>query len=146
MLKENFDRLVRQVRAQQQGEQTGADLTDQQRSEEPQLVTGRHGSLSACSEEGTGSPHCAVSASTMPSTTTIQACRLVPKPLAAIIAAIKSELGLPSTTSIPNTISIGMSSLELEVAGTMTLKDKAAQLASELNIPILESEAQAEPG
>ena len=61
------------------------------------------------------------------------------------MASIKSELGLPSATSIPDTIAMGMSSLELAVVGTMTLKHKAAQVAHELDIPIVESnEAQRE--
>ena len=102
-----------------------------------------HGSLSDGNEEGSGSHQCALSASTAPPTTT-KAHRPVLKPLATIVASIKSELGLPSATSIPDTVSMGMSLLGLAVVGTMTLKDKAAQVARELDIPIVGSEAQRE--
>ena len=63
---------------------------------------------------------------------------------ACIHVSINPHIGLPSATSIPDTLSTGMSLLGLAVAGTMTLKDKAAQVARELDIPIAENEAQRE--
>ena len=144
MLKKNFNRLLRQVKAEQRGEQgAGADQRGRQCSEEPQPVAGHHGSLKDGNEAGNGSHHCALSASTAPPTTT-KTRRPVLKPFATIVASIKSELGLPSATSIPDTIAMAMSSLGLAVVGTMTLKDKAAQVAHELDIPIVESEARRE--
>ena len=110
-------------------------------SEQPPPVAGHSMSLTGGNEEGNGSHHCAPSASTAPPTAT-KARRPVLKPLATIVASIKSELGLPSATSIPDTLSMGMSLLGLAAVGTMTLKEKAAQVARELNIPVVESEAQ----
>ena len=106
-------------------------------------MAGYHGSLIDGKEEGNSSHHCALSASTALPTTT-NSRRPVLKPLATIVASIKSELGLPSATSIPDTLSMGMSLLGLAVVGTMTLKEKAMQVARELVIPIVESEAQRE--
>ena len=104
-------------------------------------MAGHRGILSDANEEGNGSQHCAPSASTAPPTAT-NARRLVLKPLATIVASIKSELGLPSATPIPDAISMGISLLGLAVVGTMTLKERAAQVARELDIPVVESEAQ----
>ena len=142
MLKKNFNRLLKQVKAEQRGQQgAGADQRGRQCSER---LAGHHGSLKDGNEAGNGSHHCALSASTAPPTTT-KTRRPVLKPFATIVASIKSELGLPSATSIPDTIAMGMSSLGLAVVGTMTLKDKAAQVAHKLDIPIVESdEAQRE--
>ena len=141
MLKKNFNRLLRQVKAEERGQQgAGADQRGRQCSER---LAGHHGSLKDGNEAGKVSHRCTLSASTAPPTTT-KTRRPVLKPLAAIVASIKSELGLPSATSIPDTIAMGMSSLELAVVGTMTLKDKAAQVARKLDIPIVESEAQRE--
>ena len=140
MLKKNFNRLLRQVKAEQRGEQgAGADQRGRQCSEEPQPVAGHHGSLKDGNEAGKVSHRCTLSASTAPPTTTKTRLPVL-KPLAAIVASIKSELGLPSATSIPDTIAMGMSSLELAVVGTMTLKHKATQVARELDIPIVESD------
>ena len=144
MLKKNFDRLSREVETEQQGQQgAGADQRGRQRSEEPQPEAGHHGSLKDGNEAGKVSHRCTLSASTAPPTTT-KTRRPVLKPFAAIVASIRSELGLPLATSIPDTIAMAMSSLGLAVVGTMTLKDKAAQVAHELDIPIVESEAQRE--
>ena len=144
MLKKNFNRLLREVKAEQRGQQgAGADQRGRQRSEKPQQEAGHHGSLKDRNEERDLSHHFALSASTAPPMTT-KPRRPVLKPFAAIVASIKSELGLPSATSIPDTIAMAMSSLGLAVLGTMTLKDKAAQVAHELDIPIVESEAQRE--
>ena len=143
-LKQNFNRLVKQIKAQQRGEQgTRADQRGRPRSEKPQPVAGHNMSLSDGNEEGNGSHHCALSASSAPPNAT-NSHRPVLKRLAAIVASIKSELDLPSATSIPDTIAMAMSSLGLAVVGTMTLKHKAAQVAHELDIPIVESEAQIE--
>ena len=70
--------------------------------------------------------------------TTANAPRPVLRPIGAIIGSIQSELDLPRTTSISDTISMSMSLLGLAAVGTMTLQDKAAQVAHELGIPITE--------
>ena len=72
------------------------------------------------------------------STTAANAPRPVLRPIGAITGSIQSELDLPRTTSISDTISMSMSLLGLAAVGTMTLKDKAAQVAHELGIPITE--------
>ena len=60
------------------------------------------------------------------------------KPIATIAALIRSELDLPSATSISETISMSMSALELVAVDTTTLKAKAIRVAQELDIPITE--------
>ena len=62
--------------------------------------------------------------------------RPVLKPIALIVARIKSELVLPAATSIPDTLAQSMSALGLAAVATMTLKDKAVRVAKELNIDI----------
>ena len=57
--------------------------------------------------------------------------------ICTVAALIQSELDLPSTSSISDTISMGISSPGLAV-GTMTLKDRAVRVAKELGIPVTE--------
>ena len=73
-----------------------------------------------------------------PTSTTTNARQPALKSITALVASIKSELGLPPATSIFDTISMGMSSLGLAVTDAMTLKDKAIRLAQELGIPVTE--------
>ena len=58
------------------------------------------------------------------------------KPVLAILALIKSELGLPEVTSMADTIAQSTILLGLALADTMPLEEKAVRVARELNIAI----------
>ena len=73
-----------------------------------------------------------------PTSTTTNARQPALKSITALVASIKSELGLPPATSIFDTISMSRSSLELTVTDAITLKDMAIQVAQKLGIPITE--------
>merc|ERR1719231_1963807 len=58
------------------------------------------------------------------------------QPIGQIVDTIKSELGMPPSTSIPEAVNAGMSSLGMQPDSRTGLKDDAVRLAQELNIPI----------
>ena len=145
LLFDNFSRLVHEAKAQQQEEEGPGGRNGQQRSEEVQPVAQGHegadnndNSLSDDGEGEGGAQERAGSASVAsrapPTTTNAPLPDL--KPLTAIIASIKSELGLHPATSILDTISQSSSLLGLALVDPMTLKDKAVRVARELNIPV----------
>ena len=71
-----------------------------------------------------------------PPASTTSARQLGVRPISAIVGAIRHELGLLSSTTIPDTISQAMSTMELKLGGSISLKDKAIFVAKELNIPV----------
>ena len=137
LLLKNFGRIVNEVKAQQQREQENGDQSGQQHAEEqPPPVAGGHHHCNDDSEESKGSR---LSMSRAPPTsTTTNARQPALKSITALVASIKSELGLPPATSIFDTISMSRSSLELTVTDAITLKDMAIQVAQKLGIPITE--------
>ena len=140
-LKANYRRLVQEVKAQHRGEHETGDQSDQQRmEEEPPPVAGRPHSCNDGSEESNGSrlDRTTSTSSASPTSSTMNTRQPALKPIATIAALIRSELDLPSATSISETISMSMSALELAAVGTMTLKAKAIRVAQELDIPITE--------
>ena len=140
-LKKHFGRIVDEVRAQQREDHENGDQSGQQRPEPPPAAV-VHSSCKGDSEGINGSRQGrSISSSTSrvsPTSTLTNARQPALKPITALIASIKSELGLPPATSIFDTISMGMSSLGLAVTDAMTLKDKAIRLAQELGIPVTE--------
>ena len=161
LLWENFSRLVKEVEAQRRGGQEIGYQSCQQRPEAPLADACGRLSCNEDSEESNGSHQDrTASSSDAPSnitntncshqdrttslpgapsnSTTSNVCQPALKPITAIVDLIKSELDLPSTTSIPDTITTGMSSLGLAVVDTMTLKDRAVRVAKELGIPVTE--------
>ena len=143
-LKSNFRRLVQEVKVHEhRGEQETGEQSGQQRMEEaPAPVTGGRHSRTDVSEECDGSGQaCSTSSSSASPTSTTTSARqpaLKVKPIATIADLIRSELDLPSATSISDTIFMSMSALELVTVGTMTLKAKAIRVAQELDIPVTE--------
>ena len=140
LLWKNFGRLVKEVEAQRRGGQESGDPSGQQRPEAPLAEARGRLSRNEASEDSNGShqDRTASSSGAPSNSTTTNVRQPALKPITAIIDLIKSELDLPPTTSIPDTISMGMSSLGLAVVDTMTLKDKAVRVAHELGIPITE--------
>ena len=140
-LKANFRRLVQEVKAQRRGEQETGDQSGQQRVEdEPPPVAGGPHSCNDGIEESNGSRlgRTTSTSRTPPTSSTTNTRQPALKPIATIAALIRSELDLPSATSISETISMSMSTLELVAVDTMTLKAKAIRVAQELDIPITE--------
>ena len=140
-LKANFRRLVQEVKAQRRGKQGTGDQSGQQRVEdEPARVAGGRHSCNDGGEESNGSRlgRTTSTSRTPPTRSTMNTRQPALKPIATIAALIRSELDLPSATSISETISMSMSALELAAVGTMTLKAKAIRVAQELDIPISE--------
>ena len=140
-LKQNFPRLVDEIKAQRRAEQETGDQSGQQRAEEdpPPLA----GGLSSCNdgrEESSGSHHqdraTSSSSAPPPNSTATNTGHPPLEPLGALVALIKSELDLPSAMPIADAISMSMSLLGLVAASTMALNDKALLVARELDIPI----------
>ena len=141
LLFDNFSRLVHEAKAQQQEEEGPGGRNGQQRSEEVQPVAQGHegadnndNSLSDDGEGEGGAQEQAGSASVASRRASVPDL----KPLPAIVALIKSELGLHPATSILDTISQSSSLLGLALVDPMTLKDKAVRVARELNIPVMQ--------
>ena len=145
ILKDNFIRLKDEVKAQQSVKQMSLDR-GQQRVEEAQPVAAgqnqgdnNDAGLDSHDEEkgGTQWGGEATSASSSASSmlpaaplTSTKGRRLGLKPISVILAAIKTELSLPSPTSILEAIARSISLLGLPVAGGMTLNSKAVRVAN----------------
>ena len=128
-LKQNFPRLVQEAKAQllhaEQAQPAAAQVQAQGGVDDNGMDNHSDEGARSDQEQPPLSP-------TLPSSsyTTL-------KPMTAIVASIRDELGLPESTSIPDTIAQSMAALGLlEVAGATSLKDKAVRVAQELNIAI----------
>ena len=98
-LKKHFGRIVDEVRAQQREDHENGDQSGQQRPEEPPPAAVVHSSCKGDSEGSNSSRQGrSISSSTSrvsPTSTLTNARQPALKPITALIASIKSELGLP---------------------------------------------------
>ena len=134
-LKQNFSLLVKEVKAKS-SEQPVSAATGEHSGGMDDNSSADSNSAAMTSSDGTAVPTTSQRSSSgdvssVPPATNNHASGL---PLSDIMASIRSELGHALSMPIHDVISQSASMLGLDLAGAVTLKDKAICVARELNI------------
>ena len=142
-LKSKFGGLVREVEAQRReqlavGDQERGRNDDgaaNQSVEQRPPVAGPEGAGNGNDEDGHDGH-----VTTTTSSSSILPCAKITrlKPIAAILSSVRSELGLPPSATISDSISQVITLLGLEIDHSMTIKDQVLSIARELNIAIMQ--------